>query len=152
MKDGQIADILEIRDLALRYAQTVDRRDGQGLAGLFAEEGYIDGSGYYTRGRKGLAGIPAFLDGRYLKTFHAVQNHRVQLDGDLATGEVYAISHHLRAEPDDSLSDYVMVMRYHDEYVREPDGWRFARRSILVDWTETRPATLPRTASKAAGA
>lgn len=140
---GQISDILELRELAYRYAQCVDRRDGATLAGLFVEDGVIDGSGYFTKGRKGIAAIPAFLDTRYEATFHAVQNHIVQLAGDTAQGEVYATSRHLRKEPDDSLAAYVMIMRYHDQYVRQADGWRFARREIQLAWTETGPAARP---------
>ena len=137
---GEIADILALRDLAYRYAQSVDRRDGEALAQLFTEDGVLDGSGYFTKGREGLALIPAMLDRRYQATFHAVQNHTIELAGDEATGEVYAISHHLRKAPDDSLSDYVMIMRYHDQYVRRDGVGLFAHRHILIDWTETRPA------------
>jgi len=140
---GQVSDLLELKDLALQYARCVDSRDGTALAALFVEDGVIDGSGYYTKGQADIAKIPAFLDRRYQATFHAVQNHTLRLDGDRAEGEVYALSHHLRKEPDDSMVDYVMVMRYRDAYVRQPDGWRFRRREILVDWTETRPASRP---------
>jgi hypothetical protein len=140
---GQVSDLLELKDLAYQYARTVDGRDGVALSALFVEDGVIDGSGYYTKGRADIAKIPAFLDGRYQATFHAVQNHTLKLDGDQATGEVYALSHHLRQEPDGGLVDYVMVMRYRDAYVRQADGWRFQHRHILLDWTETRPASRP---------
>jgi hypothetical protein len=140
---AEISDILDIRDLALRYAQNVDGRNGPGLSELFIEDGVIDGSGYFTKGRKHIAAIPRMLDTRYEATFHAVHNHLIELDGDRASGEVYATSHHLRKEVDDRLVDYVMIMRYHDQYVRQADGWRFAHRHILLEWTETRPAAPP---------
>jgi hypothetical protein len=140
---AQISDILEIRDLALRYAQCVDSRNGPALAALFTQDGIIDGSGYLTKGASKIAGIPAFLDTRYEATFHAVHNHLVEVDGDAAQGEVYATSHHLRKEVDGHLVDWVMIMRYHDKYVRQPGGWRFAHRHILLEWTETRIAAPP---------
>ena len=139
----ELSDIEELRELALRYAQCVDGRDGPALAELFIEDGVIDGSGYFTKGRKGVAAIPAFLDTKYEATFHAVHNHIVRLAGDVAEGEVYATSHHLRKEADGQLVDYVMIMRYHDEYARQADGWRFAHRKIVLEWTETRTAAPP---------
>jgi len=33
-------------------------------------------------------------------------------------------------------------MRYHDSLRREAAGWRFVRRSVLIDWTETRAAQI----------
>jgi uncharacterized protein (TIGR02246 family) len=134
------ADYRKIRELALRYAQAVDNRDAEKLAGVFTEDGLIDGSGYTSHGREQIMRIPRMLTKRYQKTFHSVQNHLIELNGDQATGEVYALSHHLQRHEDGSLTDFVMVMRYHDRYVRQADGWRFAHRHILVDWTETRPA------------
>jgi hypothetical protein len=134
------ADHRQIRDLALRYAQSVDRRDADALAGLFTEDGGIDGSGYETRGWEALRKIPPMLSKRYVATFHSVQNHLIELAGDEASGEVYALSHHLTQKADEALSDFVMVMRYRDRYVRQADGWRFAQRTISVDWTETRAA------------
>ena len=140
---AQVSDILELKDLALRYAQAVDGRNAEALCALFEEDGVIDGSGYLARGHGEISRITSLLSKRYQATFHSVQNHTIRLAGDEAEGEVYALSHHLRKEPDDSLVDYVMVMRYRDRYVRGPQGWRFRQRHILLDWTETRPAERP---------
>jgi hypothetical protein len=135
-------DHRQITDLALRYAQSVDRRDAEALAGLFVEGGGIHGSGYESRGRDALLRIPPMLSKRYVATFHSVQNHLIELAGDEATGEVYALSHHLQRKDDNTLTDFVMVMRYRDRYLHQADGWRFAEREISIDWTETRPAEL----------
>jgi hypothetical protein len=139
----QVSDVLELKDLACRYAKAVDGRDATGLCALFVEDGLLDGSGYYAKGHEAFAKIPPMLSKRYEATFHAVLNHTLTLHGDEAEGEVYALSHHLRREKDDSLVDYVMVMRYRDRYVRQDGAWRFAHRHILLDWTETRPASPP---------
>ena len=29
-----------------------------------------------------------------------------------------------------------MIIRYQDDYVRTPEGWRMARRKEIIDWTE----------------
>lgn len=135
-----LSDIQEIKDLALRYAKAVDSRDAEKQAGVFVEDGLIDGSGYLIEGRASILKIAPMMAKRYKATFHAVQNHLIELDGDEATGEVYALSHHLSAGEDGSLTDWVMVMRYLDRYVRVAGSWLFAHRHIIVDWTETRQA------------
>lgn len=139
MGQESLSDILEIRDLAFGYAQAVDRHDGEAYGALFIEDGVLEGSGYFSRGRDQLSKIPSFTAKRYLKTFHAVLNHRVAVSGDTASGEVYCTAHHL-SEAGEGLSDYVMFIRYQDDYARTPQGWRFVRRELAVDWTETRAA------------
>ncbi len=137
---SEINDLHEIRDLALRYAQAVDRRDAELLGDVFMEDGLLDGSGYRTHGRDKIMKIAPMMAKRYEATMHTVHNHRIELNGDEATGEVYAMSHHLTKQEDGSLADWVMMMRYHDSYVRDSGRWLFAHRHILVDWTETREA------------
>jgi hypothetical protein len=138
---AEISDILEIRDLAYQYAQAVDRHDSEAFAGAFLDNGVLCGSGYLSEGREQLLRVPQFTAKRWLKTFHAVHNHRIAVDGDKATGEVYCIAHHFREVEGSGHTDHVMVIRYLDDYVRTPNGWRFARRELNVDWTEDRVAT-----------
>lgn len=139
-RTSDLEDINAIRDLALRYAQAADKRDVAQYIGAFTRDGSIGGSGYASKGHEQLGKIPPMLDKRYLKTFHAVQNHRIALSGDRASGEVYTIAHHLSQTEDGKLTDFVMIMRYEDDYVRKADGWKFAHRNIIVDWTELREA------------
>jgi len=134
-----LTDVREIGDLAYRYAQAVDRGDAEGFSALFLEDGLLEGSGYHSHGRSQLSKIPGFTASRWMKTFHAVYNHLITVDGDAASGEVYCQAHHLRDVGGD-LSDHVMFVRYQDDYARTPEGWRFARRELVIDWTETRPA------------
>jgi uncharacterized protein (TIGR02246 family) len=134
-----LTDVREIRDLAYRYAQAVDRGDGEAYANLFLDDAVLEGSGYHSQGRSQLLKIPGFTSSRYLKTFHAVYNHLITVDGEAASGEVYCQAHHL-SEVEGGLSDMVMFIRYQDDYARTPQGWRFARRELVVDWAETRPA------------
>jgi SnoaL-like domain len=72
-------------------------------------------------------------------TFHLMANHLCATDGDAATGEVYCMAHHL-IESADGTTDLVMYIRYRDAYARTGEGWRFARRDVMRQWTEERPA------------
>jgi hypothetical protein len=38
----------------------------------------------------------------------------------------------------------IASLRYLDTFAKIDDGWFFAERNLLVDWSETRPST-PRT-------
>jgi hypothetical protein len=78
---------------------------------------------------------------RYEVTTHFVGQQSVWFDAadaDRATGETYCLAHHLHVVDDVRVND-VMSIRYQDEYVREAGRWRFATRTLVVDWTERRP-------------
>jgi hypothetical protein len=80
----------------------------------------------------GIASIPALL-ARYDQTFHFVGLHRIVVDGDAATGDVYCDAHHRTGR-----RDLVMHIHYEDRYRRGADGWRIGRRDVRVLWIDTR--------------
>jgi hypothetical protein len=137
------ADRQALTQLAYTYARHADRIEPDLLAALFVEDGVLHitrGAAYPPVRRSGRAEIAiaiARLD-RYEKTFHLVANQLYDIDGDTATGEVYCVAHHVRADHG-SRVDHVMMIRYLDQYRRETDGWRIVTRDLHVDWTEDRP-------------
>ena len=74
------------------------------------------------------------------RTFHAVHNHLVDVDGDRATGLTYCTARHLLRRADDSLEVILAPIQYHDEYSLTDDGWKFSRRELEWTWIERRPA------------
>ena len=126
----------QIRSLAIEYAEGVDRRRFDAVAELFLESGTLEPPGALRSGRRDIA---AALEGlrRYSGTFHHLGQHRVDLDGEEATGKVYCQAHHF-AEIDGQRQDRVLFIRYQDAYVRHRDVWRFASRRLEVDWVEER--------------
>ena len=141
-----IEDRFALRDLAEAYARAADRVDGPALAALFMPEGVL------RIVRRGVEEVPAERNGReeiataigrlsrYVKTMHLVGNQYLEVDGDTATGETYCVAHHLLGESGSQV-DHVMMIRYLDQFRREPDGWRIAVRELQVDWTEERSIT-----------
>jgi hypothetical protein len=80
---------------------------------------------------------------RYAKTFHVLGQSTYDIGDGEATGEVYCIAHHLTPDQHGG-TNYVMYIRYQDVYRPDVDGrWKFARRALRVDWTETRAANPP---------
>jgi hypothetical protein len=147
----EVADLVEIRRLVDTYAFCADRVDNEGAAALFTPDGVLRiferGTPEPVRERHGRNEIAAAFKGldRYELTLHVVGNHVVDLDGDSATGETYCIAHHVRAVESgggpDGRADYVMHIRYIDEYSRLAEGWRLATRELQVEFTEDRPVS-----------
>jgi ketosteroid isomerase-like protein len=131
-----------LRALVDAYAVAVDERDADAFAALFTDDALLvvadaDGSerARYD-GRAAIAAIPSALQ-RFDRTFHAVTTHHCTGDGDQVHGVTYCEAHHLDGE-----SDWVMHIRYDDDYVRSPEGWRFATRTVRRLWTEQREARV----------
>lgn len=117
----------EIRDLAIRYAHGVWRKDVAAVAALFAEDGEMDaGTGEVMRG-------PAAIAATYARTFASddffptVHNHVIALDGDAAAG---ACDLELRAVMGGKrMSGFGS---YDDRYARTSAGWKFRSRVLKM--------------------
>ncbi len=148
MNEQELADRRAIRAIVDDYARYADRIDNEALAGLFTPDGALlifdGGSTRPVRERHGRAEISEAIKGlsRYEVTMHSVTNHYVEFDGDAATGETYCRASHIRPVEGGlagARENYVMNIRYLDDYLRLPEGWRIARRELQVDFTEVYP-------------
>ena len=145
----ELADRLALSDLVAQYAIAVDRRDEPDLAALFtADARLVQPAGLVRRGKDpildgaeaiatGVLGAVAHLH----STRHVVSQQLVDAAGDTARGEVYCEAHHVYAT-EDGHRDYVVAIRYLDDYRREADAWRIARRELFVDFTYDRGVDL----------
>jgi SnoaL-like domain len=134
----------ELLRLAFLYAKAMDRHDAPLLEQVMAPDVVIEGPGFVQTGFDEARRSPAMLRDMYLLTQHVVHNQTVTIDGDTAEGETYCTASHVhRPQGDtDRTTALVWSLRYQDRFVRTPAGWRFARRKLIVDWSETRPVTL----------
>jgi hypothetical protein len=141
---SEAADRLAIRELFDGYAHCADRRDAEGQKALFTVDTrfavYMDGEGsdptYVLEGREALT--PVFADlNRYDATTHFNGQSTVAIDGNHATGESYTIAHHLFTE-DGQRKIMVASLRYLDTFVKIDESWYFAKRNLILDWSETR--------------
>ena len=128
----------ELRALVDGYGVALDERDGPTFAALFTDDATLavvkpDGteSGRHV-GAAALAAVPEKLS-RYDRTLHLISTHRTRVDGDRATGVAYCEAHHREGE-----GDFVMFIRYEDEYRLTADGWRIAHRVVRTQWVEKR--------------
>jgi hypothetical protein len=129
----------EIRQLASRYAVSLNHRDLDTLVGLFVPDVRL-GRGVTGRVplRESLAA--QLLDGH--RTILQVTNHMIDVrDADHATGVVGT-----RGEIELGDEWVVQVIEYHDTYERRDGRWMFQRRSHHLWYGAdmlTRPNVLP---------
>jgi 3-phenylpropionate/cinnamic acid dioxygenase small subunit len=139
------SDILQLNQLAYRYAAAVDACDVDAFLDVFhadarlrtyhpdAEEPFGDSVGHEQ-----LAEIPRTMREMFRRTAHLMTNHLVEVDGDAATGTVLCTARHLSMDPDDRTA-LVVVIRYVDGYDRRDGIWRITDRQIRFLWSERHP-------------
>jgi hypothetical protein len=133
-------DVVELNQLAFRYAAAVDTCDEAAFLAVFtanarlrsyhpdAAEPFADLIGHAQ-----LKAIPNTMRGMFRSTAHMMTNHLVEVDGDNAKGEVLCTARHLRAEDRNSLN---VIIRYIDRYERHKRRWCIADRQIHFLWSE----------------
>lgn len=138
-------DAIELRLLADRYADAVDRRDGAALRALFGEGGRLlvqaDGGpveGEWVGGD--IAGMLGTLGG-YEATLHHVGGCVWEEGGTPGriTGRVRCVAHHYERTRSGPV-DLVMMIVYHDDYEKVEGTWLIAERRVAVGWRELHPA------------
>ncbi len=133
---ARLEDLDEIRQLAILYKVALDGKDNAAYADLFAEDGTLWCTPeLYATGRGAIKELVDGMSGGLLTVqagtdFHAVANHRIELDGDTAHGEATWLYFTIG---DDGSPQLSKVGHYTDDYVREHGRWRFQRRDAVTD-------------------
>jgi ketosteroid isomerase-like protein len=137
-------DVVELNQLAYRYAAAVDACDVALFQSVFTPEARL--RSYHPEadqpfadltGHEQLATIPNTMRGMYRATTHMMTNQRViAVEGDSASGEVLCTARHL-----EGASSINVVIRYVDRYARYQGEWRIADRQIRFLWSERHEVT-----------
>lgn len=135
----RLLDEAELRRTAEIYARGADHRSKDDWKQVLAQDCVIEGPGFATEGIEACCASIDHLGVMFRATRHLVQGQTVVIDGDQASGETLCSAEHLLKDADAVL---VWAVRYRDQWRRQPDGWRFVKRSLLVEWEETRPVTV----------
>jgi hypothetical protein len=70
---------------------------------------------------------------------HLIGQVDIEVDRDVAYGEVYFLAWH-RVSEGGEPKDLIVCGRYVDEYARRDGEWRIAKRREIIDWARTDPA------------
>jgi len=130
---NEAADRAEIHELLVDYGATLDSRDFEAFAALFAKDGvYVAGTGEGVNGKDaGEQMRTIFAEnpmGFRQPNFHLFFNEVVTLDD---ADHAHATSMSLYMVPGErDRPTAAMMARYHDQLVREDGQWKFARREV----------------------
>ena len=130
----RLEDREEIRQLLIEYGRTLDRRDFEGFAKLFARDAEYTGGGG-SGAVKGPEAIGKFMEeifrnnptGLNYPNFHLFSNTTIQIEGDEATA-LSKGAFVVRGSND--RPETVMLATYHDTLIRENGAWKFKQRVV----------------------
>ena len=126
-----LADRAAIQDVLLRYARGVDRRDLDLVSSCFVPDASYEGALASGTIGDALARLRERM-GRYESTMHFIGNQLVELHGDTASSETYAVAYHRLTEAGIAKL-FTVGIRYLDELVRASDGWHISRRVVKME-------------------
>jgi hypothetical protein len=137
MMDQALADLIDrdaIRRIQERYLRGIDRHDIAMIENIY----WPEAQGEFGRWRGRAAELPAIasdmLKSIYANTSHMLGQCHVDLRGDTAVSETYALaSHHLPDRgPGKAMTD-LMWCRYIDRLEKRAGEWRVIHRTFIVD-------------------
>lgn len=133
MTATETLDRLDLQDLALAYAEAIDAKRADDVAGLFTENAVFrayDLPKGEARGRSEIYTLVVKLLSSFNATMHHVSGPRAKFtDPDNASGVVSLVAWH---SFNDDRPHGILWARYLDEYVRCDGVWRIARRTLTV--------------------
>ena len=114
----RLLDIQEITEVIYRYCRGIDRRDYELVRSCYHADAVDDHGDFRGGVDEFLAyvakGLPAFE-----RTMHFIGNLLVEPEGDRARAESYLVAyHHLRASRTKPERDYLVGLRYVDDFER----------------------------------
>jgi hypothetical protein len=141
------SDRLALTDLVHLYASAVDDRRFDDVIELFTQTAELRlpepprslEPVRSLHGRDGVRSAMAAL-AEVTRTEHAIVGE-VYAPGervDYALGRITCIAHHWTLA-DGQITDLVWHLRYDDEYMRTPAGWRIHGRALTINAIETHP-------------
>lgn len=130
----EVNDRAEIYAALVRYCRGVDRRDRALVSSTYHADAYDDHGTYKGDVEGFLDFVERDVHARFRTTMHKLGQALIEVDGDSATSESYAICHHVVEEDGRDTTDMVMGIRYLDRFEKREDEWRIARRELLWEW------------------
>jgi len=138
MSIDQLLARREIADVILRYARGIDRLDLELVRSCYHPDAYDDHGAFKGNVDEFIEAAGSFLP-RWTATQHFMGNMLIEVEGDVARAETYAVAYHRREAADGSGKDDVMGIRYVDRFERRDGSWRIAHRVVVTEWRRVDP-------------
>jgi hypothetical protein len=123
----------EIADVIYRYARGIDRMDFDLVRSCYHADAYDDHGSMKGTVEEFIAAAASFL-ARWTVTQHFMGNMLIEVVGDHARAETYAVAYHRREDADGNGKDDVMGIRYVDRFERRGGEWKIAHRVVASEW------------------
>ncbi|RZV49063.1 MAG: nuclear transport factor 2 family protein [Pseudomonadales bacterium] len=134
-----MADRVALQHLVNAYCHAIDRRNYALLRTLYHPGASDDHRPYFQGSAEDYINwLPSMLD-NWQATSHAISNCLFIVDGDEAEGEILTRAWH---RSKDGKQDVIGYGRYADRYQKRDGIWRFAHRSLVLDYADTHAVNL----------
>ncbi len=122
----------QIADVIYRYARGIDRLDFDLVRSCYHPDAYDDHGSFAGNVEGFIAAASAFLP-RWTATQHFMGNMLIEIEGDCARAETYAVAYHRREDAEGNGKDDVMGLRYVDRFEKR-GAWKIAHRVVANEW------------------
>lgn len=133
----------EIADVIHRYARGIDRIDMDLVRSCYHPDAYDDHGSMKGNVDEFIAGAEQFLP-KFVATMHFMGNMLIDLDGDVARAETYAVAYHREQLADGSGRDDIWGIRYVDRFEKRDGNWLIAYRVVAQEWRRVDPVPAGR--------
>lgn len=133
LDDSDLRARREIEDVLLRYCRGIDRLDLALVRDCYWPDATDSHGGFHGTRDEFVAWVEKLL-ARFASTMHFVGNALVEIEGEAAVAETYAIAFHRGPEATPSLN-LIVGVRYVDRFERRGDAWRIAKRVCVTEWS-----------------
>ncbi|HEV2651561.1 MAG TPA: nuclear transport factor 2 family protein [Rhizomicrobium sp.] len=140
-EEQQLRDIIarqQIHDLHCDYMRAQDRLIPELHRSVFFDDATTDYGDAYRGGPDGFVAFAQGVLRPHLANHHMIGQAKIEVEGDVAFGEVYFQAHHRIVENGEE-EDLFVAGRYVDRYEKRAGTWKIAHRSELVDWIRREP-------------
>lgn len=129
----RLLDVAAIKDVQHRYCRGIDRRDFDLLRSCYHPDATDNHGEFVGSVEEFIAYVEkGTLD--FLSTNHFLCNQQVELNGDTAWAEAYALAfHRIPAGEDGKEKEWICNSRFVDRFERRDGEWRIADRRVVVD-------------------
>ncbi len=137
----------EIADVIYRYARGIDRLDFDLVRSCYHPDAYDDHGSFAGNVEEFITAAASFL-ARWTATQHFMGNMLIEIDGDRARAETYAVAYHRREDSNGDGKDDIMGIRYVDRFEKRNNEWRIAHRVVASEWRRVDPVNGARGRNK----
>jgi ketosteroid isomerase-like protein len=133
-------DKLAIQEVLHRFARAADRCDRELLQSLYHPDATADHAGMYVGPASGLVDLAMTMLPSIGVTTHHIFNTLVEVQGDRARCEAYAIHFH-RLDVQGEQLDSMIALRHLHRFERRHGEWRISHHHVVFDWNRDLPTS-----------